>query len=87
MILRLAVSVERRFATDGQTDKTDPTIANTHAIASIARVKTSTKLNINVKTYKLLPCGTDGRVFLSDFQALVTLTVTLDRVIRHTVVH
>jgi len=34
---------------------------------------------------KLIPCGTDGRLLLGDFQALMTLT--LDRVIRHTVVH
>ena len=34
---------------------------------------------------KLVPCGTDGQVLLSGFQALVTLT--LDRVIRHTVMH
>jgi len=32
---------------------------------------------------KLVPCGTDGRLLLSGFQAVVTLT--LDRVIRHTV--
>jgi len=36
---------------------------------------------------KLVPCGTDGRFLLCGFQALVTLTLTLDRVIRHTVVH
>jgi len=36
---------------------------------------------------KLVPCGTDGRLLLSGLQALVTLTLTLDRVIRHTVVH
>jgi len=36
---------------------------------------------------KLVPCGTDGRLLLSGFQALVILTLTLDRVIRHTVVH
>jgi len=33
----------------------------------------------------LAPCGTDGRFILCGFQLLVTLT--LDRVIRHTVVH
>ena len=33
----------------------------------------------------LAACGTDGRLLLSGFQLLVTLT--LDRVIRHTVVH
>jgi len=33
----------------------------------------------------LVPCGTDGRLLLSGFQALMTLT--LDRVIRHTFVH
>jgi len=32
---------------------------------------------------KLVPCGTDGRLLLSGFQAVVTLTLTLDRVIRH----
>ena len=36
---------------------------------------------------KLVPCGTDGRHLLSGFQAVVTLTLTLYRVIRHTVVH
>jgi len=35
---------------------------------------------------KLVPCGTDGWLLLSGFQALVTLTLTLDRVIRHTIV-
>ena len=34
---------------------------------------------------KLVLCGTDGQLLLSGFQALMTLT--LDRVIRHTVVH
>jgi len=32
---------------------------------------------------KLVPCKTDGRLLLSGFEAVVTLT----RVIRHTVVH
>jgi len=32
-------------------------------------------------------CGTDGRLLLSGFQLLVTLTLTLNRVIRHTIVH
>jgi len=36
---------------------------------------------------KLVQCGTDGRLLLSGFQALVTLTLTLDQVIQHTVVH
>jgi len=36
---------------------------------------------------KWVLCGTDGRLLLSGFQAVVTLTLTLDRVIRHTVVH
>jgi len=36
---------------------------------------------------KLVPCGTDGRLLFSGFQAVVTLTLTLYRVIRHTVVH
>jgi len=36
---------------------------------------------------KLLPCGTDGRLLLSGFQTVVTLTFTLYRVIRYTVVH
>jgi len=33
----------------------------------------------------LAPCGTDGRLLWSGFQLLVTLT--LDRVKRHTVMH
>jgi len=32
-------------------------------------------------------CGTDGRLLLSGFQLFVTLTLTLDRIIQHTVVH
>jgi len=36
---------------------------------------------------ELVPCGTDGRLLLSGIQAVVTLTLTLDRVIRYTVVH
>jgi len=36
---------------------------------------------------KLVPCKTNGRLLSSGFQALVTLTLTLDCVIRHTVVH
>jgi len=36
---------------------------------------------------KLFPCGSDGRILLSGFQAVVTLTLTLDPVLRHTVVH
>jgi len=36
---------------------------------------------------KIRKCGTDGRLLLSGFQALVTLTLTMDRVIWHTVVH
>jgi len=36
---------------------------------------------------KLVPCGTDGRLLFSGFQAVVTLTLTLYRVTRHTVVH
>jgi len=39
------------------------------------------------KTQTLVPCGTDGRLLLSGFQALMTLTLTLDRVTRHTVMH
>ena len=39
------------------------------------------------QTEKLVPCGTDGRLILSGFQALATLTLTLDWVIQHTVVH
>jgi len=34
---------------------------------------------------KLVPCGTDSQLLLSGFQALVTLT--LDYVIQHTIVH
>ena len=37
--------------------------------------------------FKIVPCRTDGRLLLSGFQAIVTLTLTLDQVIRHTVVH
>jgi len=36
---------------------------------------------------KLVPYGADGRLLLSGFQSLVPLTLTLDRVTRHTVVH
>ena len=36
---------------------------------------------------KLITCGTDGWLLLSGFQALVTLTLTLDRVTGYTVVH
>jgi len=36
-------------------------------------------------TQKISPCGTDGRLLLSGCQLFVTLTLTLDRVIRHTV--
>jgi len=42
---------------------------------------------IKARIKKLVPCGTDSRLVLSGFQALVTLTLTLDRVIRHTVMH
>ena len=35
----------------------------------------------------LAPCGTDGRLLFSGFYLLVTLSLTLDQVIRHTVVH
>jgi len=44
-------------------------------------------LGRKIKHKKLAPCGTDDRLLLSGFQLLVTLTLTLDRVIRHTVVH
>jgi len=36
---------------------------------------------------KLVWCGTNGQLLLSGFQALATATLTLDRVIRHTIVH
>jgi len=36
---------------------------------------------------KIVPCGTDGQLLLSGLQAVVTLTLTLGRVIRHTVKH
>jgi len=36
---------------------------------------------------KLVPCGIDGRLLLSGFQAVVTLTLTLDQVTQHVVVH
>jgi len=39
------------------------------------------------KIQKIVPCGTDGLLLLSGFQAVVSLTLTLDRVIRHTIVH
>jgi len=42
---------------------------------------------IIIKQENLAPCGTDGQLLLSGFQLLVALTLTLDRVIRHTVVH
>jgi len=46
------------------------------------------KFLIMIIITKLVPCGTDSRLkLLSGFQALVTLTLTLDRVTRHTVVH
>jgi len=50
----------------------------THLLANTEKNKNKTKL---------APCGTDGRLLLSGFQLLVTLTLTLDRVIRHTVLH
>jgi len=40
-----------------------------------------------LKIKKLIQCRTDGQLLLSGFQAVVTLTLTLDRVIRHTIVH
>jgi len=36
---------------------------------------------------KLVPYGTDGALLLGGFQSLVILTLTLDRVIRYTVMH
>jgi len=36
---------------------------------------------------KLVPCRTDGRLLLSGFQAVMTLTVTLYWVIWHTFTH
>jgi len=42
---------------------------------------------LNYLCQKLVPCGTDGRLLLNGFQAVVALTLTLDQVIRHTVVH
>ena len=39
------------------------------------------KLNLT----KLVPCGTDGRLLFSGFEAVMTMT--LYRVIRHTVLH
>ena len=44
-------------------------------------------LEVFIFLKNLAPCGTDGRLLLSGFQLLVTVTVTLDRVIRHTVMH
>ena len=38
------------------------------------------------KNKNLAPCGTDGRLLLSGCQLFMTMTLTLDRVIRHTVV-
>ena len=52
------------------------------------KTKTKTeKTKTETKTKNLAPCGTDGRLLLSGFQLLVTLTLTLDRVIRYTVVY
>ena len=45
------------------------------------------KLIVFMSIIKLVPCRTDGRLLLSGFQALVTLTLTLDWVIRHTIAH
>jgi len=42
---------------------------------------------VHILQQKLVPCGTDGRLLWSGFQAVVTLTLTLDQVTRHTVVH
>jgi len=36
---------------------------------------------------KLVPCGTVGQLLLSGVQAFVTLTLTLDRVTWHTIMH
>jgi len=41
----------------------------------------------NEKRKNLAPSRTDGRLLLTGFQLLVTLTLTLDQVIRHTVVY
>jgi len=65
-----------------RTDRTDrQTGQNRQRTDSIGRTILQTVAQ------KLVPCGTDGRLLLSGFQVLVTLTLTLDRVIRHTVVH
>jgi len=50
-----------------------------------ANIKTSLYLSFIPYIKKLVPCGTDGRRRLSGLQAVVTLT--LYRVIRHTVMH
>ena len=49
------------------------------------RVRWLRGLTSNLLTKNLAPCGTDGRLLLSGFQLVVTLT--LDWVIWHTVVH
>jgi len=36
---------------------------------------------------KLFPCGTDSRLLLSGFHAVMMLTLTLYRVTQHTIVH
>ena len=49
----------------------------------LQRFDTVGRVTGRISSTKLVPCGTDGRLLLSGFQALVTLT--LDRV--HIAVH
>ena len=51
----------------------------------IQRFDTVGRVTGRTSSTKLVRCGTDGRLLLSGFQALVTFT--LDRVIRHIAVH
>jgi len=69
--------------------KNSVSFENLYFTVNGSTTKETFRLNIAdiILSSKLEPCGTDGRLLLSGFQALVTLTLTLDRVIRHTVVH
>jgi len=53
----------------------------------MAQCVVNAELNLKINNKKLVPCGTDGRLLMSGFQSVVTLTLTLDRVIQHTVMH
>jgi len=58
-------------------------------VAYASRSKNQRRKTIRKRTRikKLVPCGIDGRLLLSGFQAVVTLTLTLDQVTQHAVVH